>query len=64
MVVQYYENTDEIDLYAGDPRYNDIEWDVRLLSKVSEIALERQSQILQRHVDEIIREMNAEKKTE
>ena len=57
--VYFYENTDEIDLHEADDKYRDIEWDIRLLSKLTEKALERHSQILQRHVDERKRELNA-----
>ena len=59
--IYYYENTDEIDLHVADPRYRNIEWDDRLLSKVTEKAIERLRQRSKESVDEIIREWNAEK---
>ena len=62
--IYYYENTDEIDLHSADPRYRDIEWDDRLILKLTKIALERQNQRLDEYVNKRIREMNAEKKTE
>ena len=60
--IYFDENTDEIDLHVADPRYRNIEWDDRLLLKVTEKALERLDQRLDESVDEIIRERNAERK--
>ena len=60
--IYYYENTDEIDLHEADERYRNIEWDDRLLLKLTEKAIEIQRQRSKEYINKRRRERNAERK--